>query len=150
MLRTEDLASLLAGYLSSAGLPCDYRDFIFDPNRRNSEYLGVSIGFSSDSTGSLDIFLLSRFLDEQFIEYVSDTPSKDNAHFSRDPDLIPILTKIFSGSEHFTPTTFLQSDYGFKISGKYSLTSSNTDIFGVVLNRCLRPSWAYVRKHRPR
>ncbi len=155
MLDARQLASNLCSYVRSAGTDCTLEDFIFCYGRKNPEILGLSIGFSVKpkgyNQGIVDIFLESSFLDNSYLEYISNSPNnKQYLHFTKDSGLNSVFDKIEKSSVHFSPSSFEMFENGFKVSGSYPLDSTHDEVFDAVLNRCLRPSWLYVRRMEPR
>ncbi len=155
MLDARQLALSLCNYICSTGTDCSVENFIPYPNRKNPEILGLAIGFSvkpdKHKQGIVDIYLESSFFDNFYLDYISNSPSiKGAPHFINDSRLSLILDKIEKSSRHFNPSSFDMFENGFKLSGNYPLDSTNDDVFDAILNRCLRPSWLYVRKQETR
>lgn len=146
MLDSRVLANHLSDYLASCGSRVSSEDFIFLPDKRNPEFLGISVGFSVKGSGNLDVFVGGRTLDDHFLGYVSSLDGSSDLNGNK--DLAPVLENIRQTSQHFTPTEFSSCEYGFRISGRYSLDSESKLVFTAVLNRCLRPAWLYVRKQK--
>ncbi len=155
MLDDRQLASSLCNYIRSAGIGCAIEDFIFCYDQKNPEILGISLGFSvrpkGHKTGLVDLFLESPFFDDLYLDYISNSSNnKETKHFTNDSGLSSISDKIEKSSIHFKPSSFETLKNGFKLSGSYSLDSTNDEVFEAILNRFLRPSWLYVRRIRTR
>lgn len=80
------------------------------------------------------------------MNYISESPNNGILHFLSEPDLKGLLGKIASGTIHFKPVSFEFCKGILLIKSNYSLESKDKEIFEAILNRCLKPSWFYLRK----